>query len=459
MQATSRVRQRLAWCGYALAVLGAFLAGHPETLFFAWGLVLVYVPLRLLVSRELGGGRERLAKAGQFVVATGLAVGLAAVQLLPFVEYLHRSTAYADGSVRAQAHYSLAYSGLHAFPNLFGAPSRELLPAVAAGRRPAAARTAPGWASNYIEANGAYVGLLVLLLAAVGAVSLIRRRVFVGVFMAVAAAIWVVYVHDRGRDRPHRRQPAAGGAEHHQPQPSDLGLRRLLPGRLRRRRPAAGRRGPLAVGGGRGRGRGRHARPGRGGPPGPAHAQGGREPRRARGRADRPGLGRRPPALHRLLVPRRAGDAGGAGGDGRARSVAAGGGRAGGGGGGLRPGRLAAPRPQPHRRRRPGVRRLAGPHRGGDRGGAVGGDGVAGRAAVGRRQPLVPPPVPRLLRRDGRPPLRTAAEGPGPAPVPAAGGAGPWRCWGFATSPPSRAFSPPRCRPPACRRSRRSPPP
>ena len=197
MQATSRVRQRLAWCGYALAVLGAFLAGHPETLFFAWGLVLVYVPVRLLVSRELGDGRARLAKAGQFVVASGLAMGLAAVQLLPFVEYLQRSTAYAEGSVRAQAHFSLAYSGLHAFPNLFGTPSQSYYrPLQLVGDLQLPDGTRLG--SNYIEANGFYVGLLMLLLAAVGAVSLIRRRVFVGVFMAVAAPIWAIYVHDVG---------------------------------------------------------------------------------------------------------------------------------------------------------------------------------------------------------------------------------------------------------------------
>ena len=197
MQATSRVRQRLAWCGYAVAVLGAFLAGHPETLFFAWGLVLAYVPLRLLLSRELGGGRERLAKAGQFVIASGLAVGLAGVQLLPFVEYLHRSTAYADGSVRAQAHYALAFSGLHAFPNLFGAPSQSYyqpLQLVGDLELPGGARIA----SNYIEADGVYVGLLVLLLAGVGAVSLVRRRAFVGIFMALVAVGWVLYVHDIG---------------------------------------------------------------------------------------------------------------------------------------------------------------------------------------------------------------------------------------------------------------------
>ncbi len=197
MQAVSRVRQRLAWCGYVVAVLWAVLAGHPETLFFAWGLVLAYVPLRLLFSRELGPGRERLAKAGQFVVASVLAVGLAAVQLLPFVEYLHRSTAYAEGAERAQAHFALAYSGLHAFPNLFGAPSESYyqpLQLIGGLRLPIGTRLP----SNYIESNGFYVGLLVLLLAAVGLASLIRRRRFLGVFAAVAAAVWMVYAHDLG---------------------------------------------------------------------------------------------------------------------------------------------------------------------------------------------------------------------------------------------------------------------
>ncbi|MEA2717698.1 MAG: hypothetical protein QOI99_2015, partial [Actinomycetota bacterium] len=142
-------------------------------------------------------GRERLAKAGQFVVASVLAVGLAGVQLLPFAEYLQRSTAYATGSSRAQTHFSLAYSGLHAFPNLFGAPSQRFYDGL---RLVGDLQLGDGSrvASNYIEANGFYVGLLVLLLAVVGVVSLVRRRTFAAVFSVLAAAGWVVYVHDLG---------------------------------------------------------------------------------------------------------------------------------------------------------------------------------------------------------------------------------------------------------------------
>jgi hypothetical protein len=197
MQTASRVRQRLAWCGYALAVLGAFLAGHPETLFFSWGLVLLYVPVRLLVSRELGGGRERLAKAGQFMVASILAVGLAAIQLLPFAEYLQRSTAYEEGSERAQAHFDVGYSALQAFPDLFGAPSKTFHePARFVGGLELPDGTPI--ASNYNESAGVYVGLVALFLAGVGALSAVRRRSVVGIFLVVAAAGWFVYVHDLG---------------------------------------------------------------------------------------------------------------------------------------------------------------------------------------------------------------------------------------------------------------------
>ena len=98
LQASTRLRARLAWAGYAAAVVVSFLAGHPETLFFCWAVVLVYVPLRLAFSPTHRG--KRLRKVGAFAVAGVLAVGLSAVQLVPFLEYLTHSTSYKEGSER-----------------------------------------------------------------------------------------------------------------------------------------------------------------------------------------------------------------------------------------------------------------------------------------------------------------------------------------------------------------------
>lgn len=195
IQAATRRRRWLAWAGYTVAVLAAFLAGHPESMFFSWGLVLVYVPLRLALLRR--PVRERLALGAGFVGAGLLATGLAAVQLLPFAEYLGRSTAYAEGSTRAMTHFDWRFLVLDAFPNLFGNPSQRYHDL---GRMSGLLRL-PGGApagGNYNEAAGTFVGLLVLLLAAAGVASLLRRRTFPMVFLAVAAAGWQVYVHDLG---------------------------------------------------------------------------------------------------------------------------------------------------------------------------------------------------------------------------------------------------------------------
>ena len=152
-------------------------------------------------------GRVRLAKAGQFVIASVLAMGLAAVQLLPFVEYLQRSTAYAEGSERAQAHFELAYSGLHAFPNLFGAPSEtyyQPLQLVGGLQLPDGTRLP----SNYIESAGFYVGSCCCCSLAVGGVVVVRRPsvgTFGGRLRGRGRGGMGVLRPRSGRDRPHGR--------------------------------------------------------------------------------------------------------------------------------------------------------------------------------------------------------------------------------------------------------------
>ena len=131
------------------------------------------------------------------MVAGALAVGLSAVQLLPFLEYLTHSTAYEEGSERAQAHFDVGYSALHAFPQLFGSPNKDFhepLRLVGTLKLPSGAPVQ----SYFNESIGFYVSLLGLLLAGVGAVSAVRRRSFVGIFLAVVAVGWFVYVHDLG---------------------------------------------------------------------------------------------------------------------------------------------------------------------------------------------------------------------------------------------------------------------
>lgn len=195
IQAASRRQRYLAWSGYTAALLAAFLAGHPESMFFSWGLVLLYVPLRVAVLRR--SARERLAMGAELLGAGVLAAGLAAVQLLPFVEYLGRSTAYAEGSTRAMTHFDWRFRVLDVFPNLFGNPSQRFYDPARLNNLLRLPDGTPA-GGNYNEAAGTFVGVLVLVLAATGVASLLRRRTFPALFLAIVAVGWQVYVHGLG---------------------------------------------------------------------------------------------------------------------------------------------------------------------------------------------------------------------------------------------------------------------
>ncbi len=198
LQAPDRRRRWAALAAYAGIVAWAFLAGHPETLFFSLGLVLAYAALRLVVDGA--PTRLRLRQAAELTSATVLGAGLSAVQTLPFLEYLLRSTAYAEGSTRALTHFDVRFTPLHAFPNLFGSPAtRYYDPGPLRGTLRLPGGDAIG--SNYNEAVSFYVGLAVLLMAGVGAASLVRRSApgpsrFVVAFFTVTAGLWFLWVHD-----------------------------------------------------------------------------------------------------------------------------------------------------------------------------------------------------------------------------------------------------------------------
>lgn len=202
LAAADRSRRWGALAAYAGVVAWAFLAGHPETLFFCLSLVIVYTVVRLATAG--GSGRERVARIAEVGAATLLGAGISMVQTLPFLEYLVRSTSYAEGSTRALTHFDPRFTVLHAFPNLLGNPAtRYYDPGPFRGtlRLP----NGDPIGSNYNEGVGFYIGLLVLLLAGAGVLSLLRRRgatdtvprLVVG-FFTVTAAVWFLWVHDIG---------------------------------------------------------------------------------------------------------------------------------------------------------------------------------------------------------------------------------------------------------------------
>lgn len=202
LAAADRARRWAALAAYAGIVAWAFLAGHPETLFFCLGLVIIYTVVRLATAG--GTGRERVVRISEVAAATILGAGISMVQTLPFLEYLVRSTSYAEGSTRALTHFDPRFTTLHAFPNLFGSPAtRYYDPGPLRGtlRLP----NGDPIGSNYNEAVGFYIGLIVLVLAGAGALSLVRRRagaptdvvprLVVG-FFTVTAVLWFLWVHD-----------------------------------------------------------------------------------------------------------------------------------------------------------------------------------------------------------------------------------------------------------------------
>ncbi|MEA2842527.1 MAG: hypothetical protein QOJ69_198, partial [Actinomycetota bacterium] len=203
LAAVDRARRWAALAAYAGIVAWAFLAGHPETLFFCLALVIAYAAVR--VATAGGPGRDRMALVAQLAGATLLGAGISAVQTLPFLEYLVRSTSYAEGSTRALTHFDPRFATLQAFPNLFGSPATgyyDPRPLRGTLRLPGGAPIG----SNYNEAVGFYIGLVVLLLAGAGVVSMLGRRssddarvprLVVG-FFTVTAVLWFLWAHDIG---------------------------------------------------------------------------------------------------------------------------------------------------------------------------------------------------------------------------------------------------------------------
>lgn len=161
LQASTGRGRRAACAGLSAAFAAGLLAGHAETALFCALAVMTYAAVAVLVLRR---GRGRVSAGLSLAAAAALGIALSAVQLLPFLEYLQLSSSFATRTASGiGGGLQPASLGLLAFPDL-------------AGNQTTSFRPFPYLFGNYNEANGAYVGLVALGLACIGATTLGRRR-------------------------------------------------------------------------------------------------------------------------------------------------------------------------------------------------------------------------------------------------------------------------------------------
>ena len=165
--------RRLGWlAGFAVVTAVGLLAGHPETFYFGELVVVAYAILRCCQR-----GRSWRQRAGELVQLGGaglLGVGVAAIQLLPFFEYLGLSTTHGARDAWTQK-LSAHLLPLQLYPNLLGNPTTRYYDQAVLG--------------NFNEASGPYLGFVVVLLAVLGVTLCLRgpRRRLVRFFAATAA--------------------------------------------------------------------------------------------------------------------------------------------------------------------------------------------------------------------------------------------------------------------------------
>jgi len=173
----------LALVGLTLGLTVACLAGHNETLFWAVILLSAYCLARLVGMREPVAWRVR--RAAELAAAGVAALGLAAVQLVPFFEYVQLSfTSPARAHDPSSYVLRLPLAPLQAFPQLLGSPASSYYDGILR------------FGVNFNEANSSYIGLVTLFLAMLAVVALRWRRSSSTVFFALAAVGWVVYAYN-----------------------------------------------------------------------------------------------------------------------------------------------------------------------------------------------------------------------------------------------------------------------
>jgi hypothetical protein len=164
-----RAMRTFGLVGLAIALGVMVLDGHPETFVFDSILIFGYWIIALLI--ECPDRAARLQWARRMAGVAVLAVGISAIQLLPFIQYNGEgahSALVATDPAGSLAGYPPDAVPLMAFPNLFGGPQLAYYDQ--------GFYALPNPEVNYAEADGNSVGLLALCLVPVGLVAAWRRR-------------------------------------------------------------------------------------------------------------------------------------------------------------------------------------------------------------------------------------------------------------------------------------------
>jgi hypothetical protein len=171
-------RRLLAYVGMTVGLACGLLGGHPETIFYGACLLGAYLAFRIVAQ---GSWADRISHTVAFALAGTVALALAAVQVIPFIEYLVNSQMLV---VRSAGHgfgsFATALLPTHVFPGLLGIPSTTYNPV----------------AHNYQEGTSSYVGLTILFLAGIAAATLPLHRCPAVLFFACVAGFWIVYVYN-----------------------------------------------------------------------------------------------------------------------------------------------------------------------------------------------------------------------------------------------------------------------
>ena len=172
--------------GLALVLLAGLLAGNPEPFFFAILFIAPYTWFRLATRWRATHGDRRarldvLALAGKLAFAGLIALGLGAIQILPFFEYLRESRVIEQRSLR-QTPLEWVWWPLMMFPDVLGNPAS---PYKLSDNVPP---------PNYELVVVAYTGAGAMALALLSL--LFARRSAFTWFFAIAGITWVVYAYD-----------------------------------------------------------------------------------------------------------------------------------------------------------------------------------------------------------------------------------------------------------------------